>query len=209
MNPLRVIWAGFGHFAAPFAVLVSAVALAACESDGPTDIAGVPTTYGQWQDIAAAESVLHYATGDRPRITSVRSRFRDENEIRELIRLETDSPRGSRIKLSYLPYDTYYTVGTTVFLHKKSNVQKQIRMSFPGAAISETRSASNRNGKYLYAIAAYGGGEKCVYAVQGYDLKFTATRTEMTYDAIIRLYHCSYAPVEKALRIFDGMYMNK
>ena len=40
-------------------------------------------------------------------------------------------------------------------------------------------------------------------------LKFTATRTEMTYDAIVRFRYCSRKPVLEIISIFDGIYLKK
>jgi hypothetical protein len=67
----------------------------------------------------------------------------------------------------------------------------------------------NANGKYLYLVGKYSSGENCVMAREGISLKFTATRTEMTYDAIVRFRYCSRKPVPEIINIFDGIYLKK
>ena len=67
----------------------------------------------------------------------------------------------------------------------------------------------NSNGEYLYVVGKYGNGENCVMAREGISLKFTATRTEMTYDAIVTFRYCSQKPVTEILGIFDGIYLKR
>lgn len=190
-------------------LLIAAVVVTACATDGPTDSAGIPTAYGEWRDIDPTESALLFDDAAKPEIVRIRMRVRNETEWRESIGLRTDSPHGSWILVTYLPYDTYYTVGTTEEIRDPARLIRQAKTQFLGAALSQARQGRNRNGDYLFATAKYGDGSSCVYAVQGYDLKFTATRTEMTYDAIVRFRYCSSRPTDKALRIFDGMNIRK
>lgn len=198
-------------FAVP-AVVFTALCLgllAACDAGGDKDIAGVITTQGKWSPINEKESNIFYLEGRKPIISAIKFRLRNNTEFQELITFDTDSSRPSFLFATYLPYDTYYSLGTSEFLRDKSIIMERATDAFVGASLSQARDGENSNGKYLYVVGRYGGGVNCVMAHEGISLKFTATRTEMTYDAIVRFRYCSHKPVQEIIEIFDGIYLKR
>ncbi len=190
-------------------------ALPACEFFDITvakTVDGRTAYLGSWRMIGERESLIYFLAGKRPDIDLVEMRIRDNNVLQERIHLKGDANAPpSTVFVEYLPASTRYTPSTTQGLGQKSDALERARKAFPGAETANAEQRENSVGKYLYVAADYAGGEKCLFARQGFDLRkaegasVTPTYNAPTYNAIVTFQYCAYKTVAEMLDIFHGI----
>ena len=193
-------------------------ALAACEFFDPRvakTIDGRTTYLGPWRMIGERESLVYFLAGTRPDIDLIEMRIRDNNVLQERIHLKSGANarlstvfnvRPSTVFVEYLPASTRYTPSTTQGLVRKSDALARARKAFSGAKTTNAELRENSAGKYLYVVGDYSGGEKCLFARQGFDLREAAgAQATPTYNAIVTFKYCAHKTVTEMLDIFDGI----
>jgi hypothetical protein len=190
-------------------------ALTACELLGTTTARTVDgrTAYlGPWRMIGERDSLIYFLAGKRPDIDLVEMRIRDNNVLQERIHLKSGvNGRSSTVWVEYLPASTRYTPSTTQALGRKSDAVEMARKAFSGAKTTAAEQRQNGTGEYLYVVADTSGGEKCLFARQGFDLgkaggaRATPTTNAPAYNAIVTFQYCAQKTVTEMLDIFDGI----
>ena len=193
-------------------------ALTACKLLGTTTARTVDgrTAYlGPWWMIGERDSLIYFLAGKRPDIDFVEMRIRDNNVLQERIHLKSGvyvrpstlfNVRPSTVFIEYLPATTRYTPSTTQGLGRKSDALERARKAFSGAETTNAEQRQNSAGVYLYVVADTSGGEKCLFARQGFDLrKAKGAQAAPTYNAIVTFQYCAYKTVAEMLDIFDGI----
>lgn len=162
---------------------------------------------GPWRMIGERDSLIYFLAGKRPDIDLVEMRIRDNNVLQERIHLKGGAnARPSTVFVEYLPASTRYTRSTTQGLGRKSDALERARKAFSGAETTKAEQRENSAGKYLYVVAEYSGGEKCLFARQGFDLrKAKGAQATPTYNAIVTFQYCAHKAVTEMLDIFDGI----
>ena len=185
-------------------------ALPACEFFGTTvarTVDGRTAYLGPWRMIGERDSLIYFLAGKRPDIDLVEMRIRDNNVLQERIHLKGGAnARPSTVFVEYLPASTRYTPSTTQGLGRKSDALERARKAFSGAETTNAEQRQNSAGKYLYVVAEDSGGEKCLFARQGFDLRQAKGASAMpTYNAIVTFQYCGHKTVAEMLDIFDGI----
>lgn len=190
-------------------------ALAACEFFDATvakTVDGRTVYLGPWRMIGERESLIYFLAGKRPDIDFVEMRIRDNNVLQERIHLKSGAnARPSTVFVEYLPASTHYTPSTIQGLGRKSDALERARKAFPGTKTTNAEQRENSVGEYLYVAADTSGGEKCLFARQGFDLRkaegasVTPTYNAPTYNAIVTFQYCAPKTVAEMLDIFDGI----
>ncbi|MCH8097036.1 MAG: cellulose biosynthesis protein BcsN [Proteobacteria bacterium] len=193
-------------------------ALPACEFLDTTvakTVDGRTAYLGPWRIIGERESLIYFLAGTRPDIDLVEMRIRDNNVLQERIHLKGGAnaslstifnARPSTVFVEYLPASTHYTLSTTQGLGRKSDVLERARKAFSVAETTNAEQRENSAGEYLYVVGDYSGGEKCLFARQGFDLRKAAgAQATPTYNAIVTFQYCAPKTVAEMLDIFDGI----
>ncbi len=190
-------------------------ALPACEFFDTTvakTVDGRMAYLGPWRMIGERESLIYFLAGKRPDIDLVEMRIRDNNVLQERVHLKSGAnARPSTVFVEYLPASTRYTLSTTQGLGRKSDVLERARKAFSVAKTTNAEQRENSAGKYLYVVGDYSGGEKCLFARQGFDLRqaegasAAPTYNAPTYNAIVTFQYCAHKEVTEMLDIFDGI----
>ena len=185
-------------------------ALPACEFFDITvakTVDGRTAYLGPWRMIGERESLIYFLAGKRPDIDLVEMRIRDNNVLQERIHLKGGAnARPSTVFAEYLPASTRYTRSTTQGLGRKSDALERARKAFSGAETTKAEQRENSAGVYLYVVAEDSGGEKCLFARQGFDLrKAKGAQATPTYNAIVTFQYCAHKAVTEMLDIFDGI----
>ncbi len=201
------LWAGF--------VLA---ALPGCEFFDTTvarTVDGRTAYLGPWRMIGESESLIYFLAGKRPDIDLVEMRIRDNNVLQERIHLKSGenaslstifNARPSTVFVEYLPASTHYTASTAQGLGRKSDVLARARNAFSVAETAKAEQRQNSAGVYLYVVADYSGGENCLFARQGFDLrKARGASATPTYNAIVTFKYCAHKTVTELLDFFDGI----
>ncbi len=185
-------------------------ALPACEFFDITaakTVDGRTAYLGPWRMIGERESLIYFIAGKRPDIDLVEMRIRDNNVLQERIHLKggANAP-PSTVFVEYLPASTRYTPSTTQGLRQKSDALERARKAFSGTKTTNAEQRENSAGKYFYVVADTSGGEKCLFARQGFDLRRAeGASSAPTYNAIVTLQYCANKTVAEMLDIFDGI----
>ena len=189
--------------------------ISACEFFDATvakTVDGRTVYLGPWRMIGERESLIYFLAGKRPDIDFVEMRIRDNNVLQERIHLKSGAnARPSTVFVEYLPASTHYTPSTIQGLGRKSDALERARKAFPGTKTTNAEQRENSVGEYLYVAADTSGGEKCLFARQGFDLRkaegasVTPTYNAPTYNAIVTFQYCAPKTVAEMLDIFDGI----
>lgn len=159
----------------------------------PRDNTGKVLSYGKQASISLDDSIVSFVGDAAPTVVRRRHRMRDNAVSNEFVGFQNETHYDR--KISYLNVETaptFYSNLTTEQLQDKDIIAKRARRRLKNLGwYSEPKQSTNREGKFLYVIAAdrKDSTSKCIFAAQGFNVVPT-TAYGTRFKSIVSFSYC-------------------